>query len=67
MPRFRQMRSLQSFATVHVSVHNHFNLEPHLYSREDFKENRNAALLSDVSLPPDQGRFRSSPDPFAFV
>lgn len=44
MLRFRQMRSLQKFAAVHSSVHNHFNLERHLYSRENFKTNRDAAL-----------------------
>ena len=44
MLRFRQMRCLQKFATVHSSVHNHFNQERHLYSRENFKLNRAAAL-----------------------
>jgi putative transposase len=44
MLRFRQMRSLQIFAAVHSSVHNHFNLERHLYSCENFKTNRDAAL-----------------------
>jgi putative transposase len=31
MLRFRRMRSLQKFASVHASVHNHFNQERHLY------------------------------------
>lgn len=44
MLRFRCMRSLQKFASVHSSVHNHFNLERHFYSRDNFKENRTAAL-----------------------
>jgi putative transposase len=44
MQRFRQTRSLQKFAAVHSSVHNHFNQERHLYSRETFKTNRAAAL-----------------------
>ncbi|MEN0654034.1 MULTISPECIES: IS6 family transposase [Hyphobacterium] len=44
MLRFRQMRSLQKFAAVHSSVHNHFNLDRHLNSRDRFKENRQAAL-----------------------
>jgi len=44
MLRFRQMRSLQKFAAVHSSVHNHFNQERHLYSRDNFKLNRAAAL-----------------------
>ena len=44
MLRFRRMRSLQKFVTVHASVHNHFNQERHLYSRTNFKLNRTAAL-----------------------
>jgi putative transposase len=44
MLRFRRMRSLQTFAAVHSSVHNHFNQERHLYSRDNFKLNRAAAL-----------------------
>jgi putative transposase len=44
MLRFRRMRSLQKFAAVHSSVHNHFNQERHLYSRQNFKLNRAAAL-----------------------
>ena len=44
MTRFRSMRSLQKFAAVQSSVHNHFNLERHFYSRSDFKENRSTAL-----------------------
>ena len=44
MLRFRRMRSLQKFASVHSSVHNHFNQERHLYLRDNFKLNRAAAL-----------------------
>ena len=44
MLRFRQMRSLQKFVTVHASVHNHFNQARALYSRDNFKLNRDAAL-----------------------
>ena len=44
MLRFRRMRSLQKFASVHASVLNHFNSERHLYSRQNFKLNRAAAL-----------------------
>jgi len=44
MLRFRRMRTLQKFAAVHSSVHNHFNQERSLSSREIFKLNRNAAL-----------------------
>ncbi len=44
MLRFRRMRSLQKFAAVHSSVHNHFTQERHLYSRDNFKTNRTAAF-----------------------
>ena len=45
MLRFRGMRTLQKFVSVHSSVNNHFNQERHLYSRENFKLNRAAALV----------------------
>lgn len=44
MQRFRLMRSLQKFASIHSSVHNHFNQERSLNNRTNFKENRTAAL-----------------------
>ena len=44
MQRFRSMRSLQKFASVHASVCNHFNQERSLSSRPHFKLNRAAAL-----------------------
>ena len=44
MLRFRRKRTLQKFVSVHSSVHYHFNQERHLYSRENFKLNRAAAL-----------------------
>ena len=44
MLRFRQMKSLQKFASVHANLHNHFNLERHIVDRKTFKERRAAAL-----------------------
>lgn len=44
MQRFRRLRSLQKFASVHASVLNLFNSERSLYSRSNFKLNRAAAL-----------------------
>ena len=44
MLRFRRMRTLQKFASVHASVFNHFNQERSLFSRQNFKANRAAAL-----------------------
>lgn len=40
MLRFRRMRTLQKFA----SVHNHFALERHLVDKNTYKERRSAAL-----------------------
>ncbi len=44
MLRFRRMRSLQTFAAVHSSVHNLFNTERSLPSRNVYKQARAAAL-----------------------
>jgi putative transposase len=44
MSKFRGFKTLQKFASVHASIHNHFNQERHLYSRENFKPNRSTAL-----------------------
>lgn len=44
MLRFRLMRSLKKFASVHASVYNHFNQERSLDSRDNLKLNYAAAL-----------------------
>jgi putative transposase len=44
MLRFRRMKTLQKFASVHGSVHNHFSQERRLISRKLYKERRSAAL-----------------------
>ena len=38
MLRFRPMKTLQKFASVHANVHNLFNLERHLVDRQTFKQ-----------------------------
>ncbi len=43
MLRFRRMKTLQKFASVHANVNNHFNLERHLIDRQTYKERRSAA------------------------
>ncbi len=43
MLRFRQMTTLQKFASVHANVHNHFNSERHLIDRPTYKLLRSAA------------------------
>lgn len=50
MLRFRQMKTLQKFASVHASLHNHFNQERHLVDRQTYKERRSAALAEWQSL-----------------
>lgn len=44
MLKFRKMKSLQKFASVHGSIHNHFNQERHLVDRQTYKTRRSAAL-----------------------
>ncbi len=50
MLRFRQMKTLQKFASVHASVHNHFNQERHLVDRQTYQTRRSAALAEWQSL-----------------
>ena len=44
MSRFRRMRSLQKFVSIHSSVHDHFKFERHINTRVRFKQKRDAAL-----------------------
>ncbi|WP_380054084.1 IS6 family transposase [Falsihalocynthiibacter sp. SS001] len=44
MHRFRRMRGLQKFVSIHASVFNHFNQDRSLSQTVHFKLNRNAAL-----------------------
>ena len=50
MLRFRRMKSLQKFASVHANVHNHFALERQLVDRQTFKERRSTALAEWQAL-----------------
>ena len=50
MLRFRRMKSLQKFASVHANIHNHFNQERHLVSRQEYKQRRSAAFAEWQSL-----------------
>ncbi len=44
MAKFRNAKTLQKFAAVHASIHNHFNQDRHLNRRDIFRQNRSAAL-----------------------
>ena len=44
MARFRDIKTLQKFSSVHASIYNHFNHERHLNRRDIFKQARTAAL-----------------------
>ena len=44
MANFRSAKPLQKFASIHASIHNHFNQDRHLNRRDIFKQNRSAAL-----------------------
>ena len=50
MLRFRQMKSLQKFASLDSNVHNHFNSQRHLINRQTYKTARSAALTEWQNL-----------------
>jgi len=44
MAKIRDTKTLQRFAAVRASIHNHFNQDRHLNRRDIFKQNRSSAL-----------------------
>ena len=44
MLKYRRLRSLQKFVSIHASIYDHFNQERHFYNRQEFEFNRSAAL-----------------------
>lgn len=50
MLRFRQMKSLQKFASLHANVHNLFNSERNLIDRQTYKARRSAVLAEWQNL-----------------
>jgi putative transposase len=48
--RFRRMRALQKFASIHATVHNHLPTERHLLNRDHYKGLHAAALAEWRSL-----------------
>lgn len=52
MLRFRQMKSLQKFVSVHASLHNHFASDRHLVDRKTYSSIAQPPWLSGIlSLP----------------
>ena len=50
MQRFRSMKTLQKFSSLHAEVNNHFNQERHLVTREVYKQRRAGALAECRAL-----------------
>ena len=50
MSKFRDIKTLQKFASTHASIHNYFNFDHHLNSREAFKQKRSSALTGWCQL-----------------
>ncbi len=46
MQRFRRIKTLQKFSSVHAQVHNHFTQERNLVDRQTYKARRSAALAA---------------------
>jgi putative transposase len=50
MQRFRSMKTLQKFSSVHAQVLNQFNQERYLVTRQVYKQRRSAALAEGRAL-----------------
>jgi len=50
MQRFRSMKTLQKFSSIRAQVHNQFNQERHLVTRQVYKQRRSATLVEWRSL-----------------
>ncbi len=50
MQRFRRIKSLQKFASVHANVHNHLSSDRHITDRQTYKTTRSAALAEWQNL-----------------
>ena len=52
MQRFRSLKTLQKFSSVHAQVQNHFSHERHLVTRQVYKQRRSMALAEWRALAP---------------
>ncbi len=50
MAKFRDVKTLQNFAAIHASIHNHFNHQRHLNRCNIFKQDRETALAEWCQL-----------------
>jgi putative transposase len=50
MLRFRRMKTLQKFSSIHAAFHNHFNQDRHLINRHDYKVRRLAAKVALAAI-----------------
>lgn len=67
MARFRDIRTLQKFASAHASIFNHFNHDRYLNRRDTFKKNRSGARLNGANWRPDETAFFLIGDGLALV
>lgn len=44
MSRFRDIKTLQKFASAHATIHNHFNPDRHQIRRSTFRKSRDSAV-----------------------
>ena len=56
MATFRDVKTLQKLASVHASIHHHFNHERYLNGRDIFKRDRALLWPSGVNLQPESAR-----------
>lgn len=44
MAKFRDIKTLRRFSSIHASIFNHFNRERHLIPRDSLRQRRSAVL-----------------------
>jgi hypothetical protein len=49
MSKFREVKTLQKFASIRASIHNHFNIDRQLYRGEILNEINQLPWRNDVS------------------
>ena len=57
MATFRDIKTLQRFASAHAPIHNHFNKDRHLSRRDVLKQNRAVALTDWRRQNPSRAHF----------